>query len=100
MAEEQYPPVEVADETDPSDKQCLRAAKVTYRGRVYRVCTMHMYLAFGFRGPTMWYETAVLPYDHWKTIYARRYSTRRQAVQGHEEVMQSFLDGTIELPTE
>lgn len=76
-------------------KRVVKQELITFQGKIYYVSTVDLmfYHSFG-GGPPLYYETMIfLNNDDFKDMYFNRYSTRDEALKGHEELVADILDG-------
>lgn len=72
------------------DWRTVARSVVEHDGEKYRVSTVRLTCDHGRGGTPLWYETMVFPMDGWGDLFCERYSTRDQAVAGHQVAVETW----------
>lgn len=78
------------EDFDPKNK-IVRQEDVEQNGNMYFVSTIDLGLDYRFgSGPPLYFETMIFNAGSFKELYCQRYSTKEEALRGHEELIKKI----------
>ena len=84
-------------------EKIVKRDKVTFKSDKYFVSTVDLGVNHQFgAGPPLWYETMIFKMDEednidWTEMYCNRYTTKEEAKEGHEKVMDAFKNNQVKI---
>ncbi|MFD1066652.1 hypothetical protein [Oceanobacillus locisalsi] len=68
--------------------------RFTYKGKKFLISTVDLQVNHGFLIP-LYYETMI--FNETDSVYCKRYSTKDEAIKGHQDTLKSIKNGTLQL---
>lgn len=104
MSKMDYSKFGYREDYDPENR-IVKQEYVTYKGKEYFISTVDLGMDHSFGlGEPLYYETMIFLKDSWTDLYCDRYTTREEALAGHNHVIESFkkdlmilVDGYFEI---
>lgn len=80
------------------DNRIVKQEYVTYENNDYYVSTVDLGMNHQWgEGEPLYYETMIFSKDSYCELYCDRYTTREEALKGHNTIIEAFKNKTIKL---